>query len=329
MPSTLAPALECAVLKEDTLSVFTIERPRLFGIAYRMLGSVVEAEDVVQDAWLRWQSVDRNAVRDAPAFLTTVTTRLAINVAQSARMRRQAYIGPWLPEPVDTSVDPRLGAERDEALGFAVLRLLEALTPTERAAYVLREAFDYPYKQIAEMLHLGEANTRQLVTRARKHIAHGRHAPVSTADQRRLLEAFMAAARQGDIAELEALFAEDICSYSDGNGMPRVARKPVLGRATVAKFTALVRSRLWIGTTVEMVEANGQACFLVRRNGIAFGLGTVHGSVHGIDHVIWIMNPAKLASISRAASKDLESNQASQPPVNASCPRSLSNPATA
>lgn len=298
MPLTLVPALEYAVRTEDTLSVFTIERPRLFGIAYRMLGSVVEAEDVVQDAWLRWQNADRDAVHDASAFLTTVTTRLAINVAQSARLRRQAYIGPWLPEPVDTSVDPLLGAERGEALEFAVLRLLEALTPTERAAYVLREAFDYPYKQIAEMLQLGEANTRQLVTRARKHVADGRRAPVSASDQRRLLEAFIAAAQQGNITELEALFAKDICSYSDGNGIAHVARKPVLGRATVAKFTALVRSRLWIGTTFEMVEANGQACFMVRRNGIAFALGTVHGSVHGIDNVMWVMNPAKLASIS-------------------------------
>jgi RNA polymerase sigma-70 factor (ECF subfamily) len=284
---------------DDALSVFTAERPRLFGIAYRMLGCAVEAEDVVQDAWLRWQRVDRGDIRDAAAFLTIVTTRLSINVAQSARSRRQAYIGPWLPEPVDTSADPRLGAERGDALEFAVLRLLEALTPAERAAYVLREAFDYPYRQIAEILQLSEANARQLVTRARKHIAEGRRAPVHAAEQRRLLEAFMTAAQHGDVAGLEALFAEDICSYSDGNGMPNVARKPLLGRSRVAKFVSLVRSRLWIGTTVEVVEANGQACFLVRRAGAAYALGTVHGSDHGIDSVMWVMSPAKLSRISR------------------------------
>ena len=134
---------------DDGVSVFESVRPRLFGIAYRMLGSAAEAEDIVQDAWLRWQGTDRSAVENPPAFLATATTRLAITFAQSARSRRETYIGPWLPEPVDTSGDPRLGAERAEALEFAVLLLLEKLSPTERAAYVLREAFDYSYDQIA------------------------------------------------------------------------------------------------------------------------------------------------------------------------------------
>src|SRR5262245_35163674 len=122
---------------------FAAVRPRLFGIAYRMLGTAVEAEDVVQEAWLRWQAADRGAVRDPEAFLVTTTTRLALNVVQSARKRRETYIGPWLPEPVDTRDDPELGAERREALALAVLVLLEKLSPAERAAYVLREAFDY------------------------------------------------------------------------------------------------------------------------------------------------------------------------------------------
>jgi RNA polymerase sigma-70 factor (ECF subfamily) len=136
-----------------------------------MLGSAAEAEDIVQDAWLRWQGTDRSVVVDPPAFLSTTTTRLAITFAQSARSRRETYIGPWLPEPIDTSGDPRLGAERGEALEFAVLLLLEKLSPTERAAYILREAFDYSYDQIAHTIRSTEANARQLVTRARKHIA--------------------------------------------------------------------------------------------------------------------------------------------------------------
>jgi RNA polymerase sigma factor (sigma-70 family) len=162
---------------DDGLSAFLNVRPRLFGIAYRMLGSAAAAEDIVQDVWVRWQTTDRSVVRDTPAFLATTTTRLAINVIKSARSRRETYMGPSLPEPVDTSADPALGAERSEALEFAVLLLLEKLSPTERAAYVLREAFDYSYREIADILRLEEANTRQLVTRARQHLAAGRCAP--------------------------------------------------------------------------------------------------------------------------------------------------------
>src|SRR5215469_7010379 len=186
--------------QDDGLMAFAKVRPRLFGIAYRMLGSAAEAEDIVQDVWLRWQAANRSVVQNPPAFLATTTTRMCINFAQSAQSRRETYVGPWLPEPVDTSGDPRLGAERAEALEFAVLLLLEKLSPTERAAYVLREAFDYPYRQIAEILQLEEANTRQLVTRARQHIADGRRMPVNPGEQRRLLETFIAAAQSGDLA---------------------------------------------------------------------------------------------------------------------------------
>src|SRR5688572_5175788 len=157
---------------DDGLSAFLSVRPRLFAIAYRMLGSAAEAEDIVQDAWVRWQTTDRSVVRNAAAFLATVTTRLAINVMQSAHSCRETYVGPWLPEPVDTSADPGLGAERGEALELGVLILLEKLSPVERAAYILREAFDYAYRDIAGALRLQEANARQLVTRARQHLAN-------------------------------------------------------------------------------------------------------------------------------------------------------------
>jgi RNA polymerase sigma-70 factor, ECF subfamily len=169
---------------DHATSVFVGVRPRLFGIAYRMLGTVDEAEDIVQDAWIRWQTTDRDVVNDPPAFLATTTTRLAINAAQSARVRRETYVGPWLPEPADTSADPRLGAERGEALQLAVLLLLEKLPPLERFAYVLREAFDHSFAQIGEMIGVSEANARQLATRARKHLAAERRAPVSGVEQR-------------------------------------------------------------------------------------------------------------------------------------------------
>jgi RNA polymerase sigma factor (sigma-70 family) len=182
-------------------------RPRLFGIAYRRLGSVAEAEDIVQDVWLRWQSTNRSVVQDPPTYLATTTTRLCINLAQSAHTRRETHIAAWLPEPVDTSCDPRVGAERSEAVKLAVLVLLEKLSPTERAAYVLREAFDYSSRQIADILQMEEANVRQLVSRARKHIADGRRTPVSSGEQRRLLDAFITAAQNADMTALETLFA--------------------------------------------------------------------------------------------------------------------------
>ena len=208
---------------DDGLVAFVSVRPRLFGIAYRMLGSAAEAEDVVQDVWLRWQSTDRSVVENPHAFLATTTTRLCINLAQSAHSRHETYIDAWLPEPVDMSSDPALGAERGEALKLAVLLLLERLSPTERAAYVLREAFDYSYPQIAGILNMEEGNTRQLVSRARKHIADDRCASVTADDQQRLLDAFVGAAQKGDLVGLESLFAEDVSSYSHGGIRSHVA----------------------------------------------------------------------------------------------------------
>jgi RNA polymerase sigma factor (sigma-70 family) len=187
---------------DDGLGAFMSVRPRLFGIAYRMLRSAAEAEDVVQDVWVRWQTTDRSLVRDAAAFLAT-TSRLAINVLQSARSRREKHDEPWLPEPVDLSADPERGAQRGEGLEAGLLLLLEKLSPAERAAFILREAFDYTYRDIASALRLEEANARQVVTRARQHVADDRRMPANSAEQRLLFQAFMAAAHHGDVAGLE------------------------------------------------------------------------------------------------------------------------------
>ena len=190
-----------------------------------MLGSAAEAEDIVQDVWLWWQATDRSVVENPTAFLATTTTRMCINFAQSAKSRRETYAGPWLPEPVDTSSNPALGAERQEALKLAILLLLEKLSPTERAAYILREAFDYSHREIADVLQIEEENSRQLVSRARKHISEGRRTSASSQEQRRLLEALVTAAQKGDVATLESLFAEDVVSYSDGGGIVRTAAR--------------------------------------------------------------------------------------------------------
>jgi RNA polymerase sigma-70 factor (ECF subfamily) len=280
---------------------FLALRPRLFGIAYRMLGSRAEAEDVVQDAWLRWQATDRSTVHEPTGFLVTATTRLALNVAQSARVRRQTYIGPWLPEPVDTSASADLGTETQEGLAVAVLVLLEKLTPAERAAYVLREVFDYPYEEIAAILELEEANVRQLVSRARKHLAEERHTPVSADEQRRLLAAFIAAAQKGDLAALERLFAADVASYTDSNGRVRMAaRHPVHGRDRVAQLVGGFSTRFWPGTTVTWLETNGQPSVLIRRDGAPVALASIDASAKGIERIYWIMNPDKLAAFGAA-----------------------------
>jgi RNA polymerase sigma-70 factor, ECF subfamily len=191
---------------------FEAVRPRLFGIAYRTLESAADADDVVQDAWIRWHRTDRDKVRDTAAFLATTTKRLALNVAQSARVRHETSVDPWHPEPVDVHADPTLGAERREALALALRMLMEKLSPSERAAYLLREAFDYPYRRIADVLATSEANARQLVTRGRLRLASEPRRQVSPAEQQRFIDAFVNAAQTGDLTTLEQLLAVDVAT---------------------------------------------------------------------------------------------------------------------
>jgi RNA polymerase sigma-70 factor, ECF subfamily len=184
---------------------FQSVRPRLFGIAYRVLGSASEADDVVQDAWIRWQRTDRGTIRDPTAFLATMTVRLALTVGQSARARHEISSGPLETDEVDLDNDPSRMAEQGEALELALLAMLEKLSATERAAFILREAFDYPHRRIADVLGLSEANARQLVTRARAHLRDGRRRRIGAAEHRRLRDGFVAAAHTGDLAPLERL----------------------------------------------------------------------------------------------------------------------------
>lgn len=272
-------------------------RPRLFGIAYRMLGSATEAEDILQDVWIRWQDVDLASVESPAAYLATATTRASINAATTARARRETYIGPWLPEPVDTSNDPCLGAERSEALEFAVLLLLEKLNPVERAAYVLREAFDYPYPVIADIVQLNQPAVRQLVSRARKHLAEERRSPVSGAQQRRLLEAFLKAAQAGDLEALESLFAEDVVSTSDGGGKNKLAaRIRMCGAHRVAQFIAAFASHFWVGVEIRWMQINGQRAAVLSWDGVVKTIATVTVADNGIEQVMWLMNPEKLGA---------------------------------
>jgi RNA polymerase sigma-70 factor (ECF subfamily) len=227
----------------STDDVFAVHRPRLLGVAYGILGEVAESEDVVQDAWLRWQAADRDEVRSAEAFLVTIATRLAIDRARSARARREAYVGTWLPDPlVHDPADPAATAIEAERLSIALLVALERLDPVERAVLVLRDVFDLEYASIADAIDASPANARQIAKRARDRVGDASRArPVEREEQRRLTAAFMLAARRGDVELLRELLVADAIQYSDGGGRTAVARKPIYGAERIARFYANVR----------------------------------------------------------------------------------------
>jgi RNA polymerase sigma-70 factor, ECF subfamily len=215
------------IVSEADAASFQAVRPRLFGIAYRVLGSASEADDVVQEAWIRWQGTDRSKVRDVAAFLATTTLRLALNVAQSAHARRETHIGLWHFDRVDAAANPWLDAERGDAVESAVRMLVQKLSPAERAAYVLREAFDYPYRYVARAPGLSEANARQLVTRARRRLAGEHRRPIGATEHQRLLDAFVSAAQTGDLASLEQLLAADVIACAAGDELRPATRLAV------------------------------------------------------------------------------------------------------
>jgi len=231
-----------------------------FGVAYRMLGSVSEAEDVAQEALLRFTR-EEGPIEEPAAWVTTVATRLSINVLKSSRVRRESYVGPWLPEPLveDPAPGPASRAELADSLSLALLVLLERLTPVERAAYLLREVFGYEYAEVAGVIERTEVNSRQLVARARKHIEASR--PRFDADEAArdaLLERFLAAAQEGDMEALEELLAKDAVLYADGGGKAMAAPEPLVGATLVARFMAVVIRRALGELESRQVRVNGQ-----------------------------------------------------------------------
>jgi RNA polymerase sigma-70 factor (TIGR02957 family) len=240
-------------------------RPSAFAIAYRMLGSVSEAEDVVQEAFLRLhRAQDQGKEIESPrAYLSTVVTRLAIDQLRSARARRETYVGEWLPEPLVTSPDedPARHAEMADSLSLAFLVLLENLSPEQRAVFLLREVFDYPYERIAEIVRKSEANVRQLAVRARRHVEEGRSRFEASREQRdELARRFFAATREGDLGALEALLAQDVVLHGDGGGKAPALARPLHGRARVARtLRAWARSAARFGgVSMRPVDVNGQ-----------------------------------------------------------------------
>jgi RNA polymerase sigma-70 factor (ECF subfamily) len=287
--------------RDSGLDAFQSMRRRLFGVAYRMLGSATEAEDVLQDVWLRWQATDRRAVQDADAFLFTIATRLSLTVAASARKRREVYVGPWLPEPVLTAEDPLLGAERTEALEMGVLLLLERLSPMERAVFLLREAFAYSFGDIAKILDITDGSARQHAFRARKHVSTPSAVHATTVQRDRLLKSFLQAAQSGDLEGLERLLADDVVLYSDGGGVVSAARRPVTGRANVSRFLAGLANKLFDAATVQLVEANGQTAFVLSREAVPHVLFTADVDRYGIQSLYLVMNPSKLDAVHASA----------------------------
>jgi RNA polymerase sigma-70 factor (TIGR02957 family) len=288
------------------LDEFQEQRRRLFGIAYRMLGSATDAEDVLQDAWLRWQAVDPARVDDPAAFLARTVTNLCLNALTSARARREVYLGPWLPEPVltgDGDLGPLEDAVQRESVSFALLALLERLSPAERAAYVLREAFAYSSREVAELIGTTEANARQLHSRARRRVTGAQTRQVSTAQWQDLIARFLIAARDGDVAGLEALLAADVVSRADGGGIVNAARRPVQGRENVARYVAGLVRRFQDGAMPMFVEVNGTPAVALVDGGTLRGVLVLHADGEHLTALDWVVNPEKLAFAERQLSR--------------------------
>ncbi|MFE2165532.1 RNA polymerase sigma-70 factor [Streptomyces sp. NPDC059447] len=281
---------------------FEEHRPRMFGIAYRMLGSATEAEDIVQDAYLRWTSADRGDVEHPGAWLAKAVTNLCLNALTSARVRREEYVGPWLPEPVLTgggALGPLESAEQRDSVSMALLVLLEQLTPVERAVYVLREAFAYSHRDIAGLLDLSEANCRQLYRRAAARVSAPK--PRFEPDPARwqsLVETFLEAARGGDVARLETMLAADAKYVGDGGGVVSAALRPILGRDKVARFAVGIMAKYGADLTIRFAEVNGSPTLLFGDLGI-FQVEIEDGLVSGLRTVT---NPEKLAFLHRQLS---------------------------
>ncbi|HET6818326.1 MAG TPA: RNA polymerase sigma-70 factor [Mycobacteriales bacterium] len=281
------------------VDAFVELRPRLFGIAYRMLGSVSDAEDVVQDAFLRWQRTDPDSVDNADAFLTTVVVRLSLDELRSSRKRREEYVGPWLPEPllVDEH-DPAAAAELADSLSMAFLVVLEALAPAERAAFLLHEVFGYDYDGIAAMLGKQPAACRQLVSRARRRVGERRQRYDADLRQgRELAQQFLTACATGDVDGVMALLSEDATLWTDGGGVAKAARRVIAGSRKVARFLVAITPTL--PPTAEIADAvvNGQPGTLISDGGepiatIAYDIRD--GEIVGI-HVV--NNPEKLTAV--------------------------------
>jgi RNA polymerase sigma-70 factor (TIGR02957 family) len=292
------------------VEVFDRYRRLLFGVAYQMLGSVADAEDTVQDAWLRWSAADRSEVTDPRAYLVQVTTRLALDRLRSAQSRRESYVGPWLPEPLLTAPpvasgppapSPDEAAELGEQVSLALLVVLETLSPVERAVFVLREVFGVSAAEVGDILGRSEPAVRQLAHRAREHVEARRpRFDTDRREQREVTERFLAAAAGGDVDSLLAVLAPDVVLITDGGGRAKAARRPITGADKVARFlVGIAQQGADIpGLRMEVAEVNGWPAIVGWVGAEPFGSISLTLSGERIHQILVVVNPDKLAGLS-------------------------------
>jgi RNA polymerase sigma-70 factor, ECF subfamily len=276
---------------------FAEHRRHVFGVAYRMLGRVAEADDVVQEVWLRWSAAPRDDVRQPAAWLTTVTTRLCLDRLRSSVTRREAYVGPWLPEPlVSDDADPAVAAELSDSLTTAFLLLLERLNPLERAVFLLHDVFGYGFGEIAGIVERPAASCRQVASRARAKVAPDRHAPhrARAEDEQRLAAAFARAAIEGDLDMLLTVLTDDVVLWSDGGADRHAARQPVIGSTRVARYVANLAQRLPSDGWVTPARINGDPGFVAATADGPWLALSLELAPEGIRRIYFVVNPDKL-----------------------------------
>lgn len=280
------------------VDTFNEYRPLLFSIAYRMLGSATEAEDILQEAYLRWANVDMDTVQSAKAYLSSIVTRLCLDYLRSAQAQREVYVGPWLPEPLLNEELPDIAesVEKADSLSLAFLVLLENLSPLERAVFLLHEIFDYDYSEIAEMVGKKEANCRQMVHRAREHLASRRpRFPVDEQHRQQITSKFIAACSNGDLNGLISLLTTDVVLMSDGGGKVQAARNPIYGIDAVARFLVGIAKKA--PPEIRQAEVNGQAAVIAyvdKKPYLVLALDIAEDKIRSIEIVL---NPDKLRHI--------------------------------
>ncbi|GLZ28673.1 RNA polymerase sigma24 factor [Lentzea sp. NBRC 105346] len=279
---------------------FVAHRNLLFTVAYEMLGSAADAEDVLQETWLRWSGVDLGTVHDQRAYLVRITTRQALTRLRTLGRRKESYVGSWLPEPLLTSPDVAEDVELADSVSMAMMLVLETLTPTERAVFVLRDVFDFDYDEIAEAVEKTPAAVRQIAHRARGHVAARRpRGPVSAADAKGALDAFQRAVETGDLQGLLDVLAPDVVLVGDGGGIKQAVLRPVMGADRVARVLASGLGRVADVITVEPVHVNGFPALLLRLNGEVDSIVAVRIDDGLVTGLYAVRNPEKLSHIDR------------------------------
>jgi RNA polymerase sigma-70 factor, ECF subfamily len=287
---------------------FETYRSYLFAIAYRMLGSAMDAEDMVQETYLRYQSMPKDSIGSLKAFLTTIISRLCVDQLQLARRKREQYLGPWLPEPILTAdthevINPEERVEKEETISMAFMLLLEQLQPVERAVFLLREVFEYDYAEIASFLGKSEVACRQWFSRAKKHLAdHRPRFQASPETQKQMLISFQQAIAAGEMTPLMNMLAEDVTFWADGGGKVKgVATRQIFGRDLVARFilsnSPIFRNTLPADSLVELAEVNGQPALITRSGQRALAVLTIDVEADRIKAIRFVANPEKLAHL--------------------------------